>query len=118
VGFCHKPDLLREGHTVSPISQPIPSHGVVMDLPESHVDSFIVKLWTEAATGVGGGAERVKWHGHITHVSGGARHYLKDLDEIKTFIEPYLAEMGVEVGGRWRLRHWLRRFTIPPARHE
>jgi hypothetical protein len=88
-----------------------------MDLPESQVDSFIVKLWTEeaAAGGVGG---RVKWHGHITHVSDGARRYLKDLDEIKIFIEPYLAEMGVNVDSRWRLRHWLKRFTIHPAGHD
>jgi hypothetical protein len=86
-----------------------------MDLPESQVESFIVKLWTETATvNGGGGVQRVKWHGQITHVSGGARHYFKDLDEIKIFIEPYLAEMGAEVGGRWRLRHWLRRLSIHP----
>jgi hypothetical protein len=88
-----------------------------MDLPESQVDSFIVKLWTEAA-GAGGAVERVKWHGHITHVSDGARRYLKDLDEIKIFIEPYLAEMGVDVGRHRRLRHWLRRLTIRPAGRE
>lgn len=97
--------------------EPSPSHGVFMDLPESQVDSFIVKLWTE--TGGGGGERgRVKWHGHITHVSDGARRYLKDLDEIKIFIEPYLEQMGVEVGRRRRLRYWLRRFTIHTASHE
>ncbi|HEV2801588.1 MAG TPA: hypothetical protein VGW12_13875 [Pyrinomonadaceae bacterium] len=100
----------------NPLSQPIPSHGVVMDLPESQVDSFIVKLWTEAAGS--GRARRVKWHGQITHVSDGARRSLKDLDEIKLFIEPYLAEMGVDVGRRWRLRNWIRRFSIHAARHE
>ncbi|HEV2880983.1 MAG TPA: hypothetical protein VGX24_06870 [Pyrinomonadaceae bacterium] len=83
-----------------------------MDLPESQVESFIVKLWTETVTVNGGGVQRVKWHGQITHVSGGVRHYFKDLDEIKIFIEPYLAEMGAEVGGRWRLRHWLRRLSL------
>jgi hypothetical protein len=77
-----------------------------MHLPESQVDSFIVKLWAETDAGA---AARVKWHGHITHVSDGARRYLKDLDEIKSFIEPYLAEMGVNVGNRWSLKHWLRR---------
>ena len=89
-----------------------------MDLPESQLDSFIVKVWTEAATGTGDRAERVKWHGHITHVSDGARRYLKDLDEIKIFIEPYLAEMGVDMGKRSRLKHWLRRLTIYPAGSE
>jgi hypothetical protein len=90
-----------------------------MHLPESQVDSFIVKLWTESDDGGGGDARRVKWHGHITHVSDGARRYLKDLDEIKIFIEPYLAEMGVGMGKRWSLKHWLRRrFAVQPARHE
>ena len=91
-----------------------------MDLPESQVDSFIVKLWTETAAANGGGVKRVKWHGQITHVSGGARRYFTDLDEIKIFIEPYLAEMGVEVGRRRRrrLKHWLRRFTINPVGHD
>jgi hypothetical protein len=88
-----------------------------MQLPESQVDSFIVKLWTEAD----GGAPPapVKWHGHITHVPDGARRYLKDLDEIKNFIEPYLAEMGVHVGKRWSLKHWLRRrLAVQTGRHE
>jgi hypothetical protein len=89
-----------------------------MDLPESQVDSFIVKLWTENTANDLGAAERVKWYGHITHVSDGARCYLKDLDEIKIFIEPYLAEMGVDVGRRSRLKHWLRRFTVHPAGNE
>ncbi|HZH92140.1 MAG TPA: hypothetical protein VEX70_16200 [Pyrinomonadaceae bacterium] len=89
-----------------------------MDLPESQLDSFIVKVWTEAATGSGDRVERVKWHGHITHVSDGARRYLKDLDEIKIFIEPYLAEMGVEIGRRRRLKHWLKRFASHPAGNE
>jgi hypothetical protein len=86
-----------------------------MDLPESQVDSFIVKLWTESDTA----SACVNWHGHITHVSDGARRYLKDLDEIKVFIEPYLAEMGVDVGTRWSLKHWLRRcFTVQTAKNE
>jgi hypothetical protein len=89
-----------------------------MDLPESQVDSFIVKLWTEVAGDSGDRVERVKWHGHITHVSDGARRYLKDLDEIKIFIEPYLAEMGADVGKRRRLKDWLKRFAIYPAGNE
>lgn len=89
-----------------------------MDLPEPQVDSFIVKLWTEAAAGSGDRVARVKWYGHITHVPDGARRYLTDLDEIKIFIEPYLAEMGVDVSRRRRLKHWLKRFTIHPAGNE
>jgi hypothetical protein len=117
--FCPASVVLDENHR-QPISQPIPSHGVIMDLPESQVDSFIVKLWTEAAGGSSGDrVEPVLWHGHITHVSDGARRYLKDLDEIKVFIEPYLAEMGVDIGRRRRrLKDWLKRFTIHPAGNE
>jgi hypothetical protein len=91
---------------LSPISPPVSSQGIIMDLPESQVASFIVKLWAEAEDGA---KARVKWHGHITHVPDGSRRYLKDLDEIKIFIEPYLAEMGAHVGGRWSVKHWLRR---------
>jgi hypothetical protein len=103
---------------LSPLSPLVSLHGIIMHLPESQVDSFIVKLWTESDAGAAAKA-RVKWHGHITHVSDGTRRYLKDLDEIKIFIEPYLAEMGVDVGKRWSLKHWLRRcFAVQPARHE
>jgi hypothetical protein len=102
---------------LSPLSTLVSSHGIIMPLPESQVDSFIVKLWTEADAGTA--RARVKWHGHITHVSDGARRYLKDLDEIKIFIEPYLAEMGVDVGKRWSLKHWLRRRrAVQHVRHE
>jgi hypothetical protein len=87
------------------VAPPISSHGIAMDLPESHVDSFIVKLWTDAAE-----ADGVTWHGHITHVPDGARRYLKDLDEIRLFIEPYLASAGVDFGRRWRLKRWFSRF--------
>jgi len=85
-----------------------------MDLSEPQVESFIVKLWTEADTGPG----EVTWHGYITHVSDGARRYLKDLDEIKIFIEPYLVEKGVDVGKRWSVRRWLKRFNPRVAKHE
>ena len=102
---------------LSLLSMLVSSHGINMHLPESQVDSFIVKLWTEADSNAT--TARVKWHGHITHVSDGARRYLKDLDEIKLFIEPYLAELGVDVGKRSRLKHWLRKcFAVQPARHE
>lgn len=99
---------------LSPLSPLASSHGIDMHLPESQVDSFIVKLWAEADAETA----RAEWHGYITHVPDGARRYLKDLDEIKIFIEPYLAEMGVEVGRRWSLKHWLRRrFAVQTGRH-
>ena len=59
---------------------------------EFNVHSFIVKVWLEE--------EATKnndtiWHGHITHVPSGEKRYLKNLDEIALFIQPYLEAMGI-----------------------
>jgi hypothetical protein len=75
-----------------------------MDLTESQVHSFIVKLWLEA---VADEAERAAWHGQITHVPDGERRYFTDLDEIRSFIEPYLGESAK----RRRVKRWLRRWS-------
>lgn len=74
-----------------------------MDLTESQVHSFIVKLWLEA---VADEAERAAWHGQITHVPDGERRYFTDLDEIRSFIEPYLGGAGK---GRRGVMRWIRR---------
>jgi hypothetical protein len=75
-----------------------------MDLLESTTQSFIVKVWVEDSAE---GTSRGVWHGHITHVASGKRHYLKDLNEIRDFITPHLEEMGVKLERRWRVRRWL-----------
>ncbi len=77
-----------------------------MDSLDSTTQSFIVKVWVEE------GAEensRSVWYGHITHVLSGERHYLKNLDQIQDVIAPYLEEMGVRLGMRWRVKRWLER---------
>ena len=75
-------------------------------LEESNAQSFIVRIWVEErADETGQGL----WRGHITHVPSGERRYLKNLGEIEDFIGPHLESMGVKLGVRWRLRHWLRR---------
>ncbi len=75
-------------------------------LEEPNAQSFIVKVWVEdKAEGDGRGV----WHGHITHVPSYERRYLENLGEIEDFIAPYLEEMGVKLGRRWRLRRWLKR---------
>ncbi len=76
-----------------------------MDLDEANTFSFIVKIWLEEPTGHASGAT---WRGHITHVPSGQRHDLKDLCAIPAFIAPYLKELGVEPGMRWRVRRWLK----------
>jgi hypothetical protein len=77
-----------------------------MDSLEPDAQSFIVKVWVEDGSETGG---QGAWRGHITHVSSHERHYLKDLGEIEDFIAPYLEEMGVKLGIRWRIRRWLKR---------
>jgi hypothetical protein len=75
-----------------------------MDTLEPDAQSFIVKVWVEDGNGEAGHSA---WRGHITHVLTGKLHYIKNLDDISDFIAPYLEEMGVKLGMRWRLRSWL-----------
>ena len=78
------------------------------DSLESISQSFIVKVWIEDR------AEETDlgvWHGHITHVPSGKRHYLKNLDDIRDFITPHLEEMGVKLDLRWSVSRWLKRLT-------
>jgi hypothetical protein len=78
-----------------------------MDIPESKVHSFIIKLWIEDAETKG----RV-WHGYITHVPDGGRRYLQSLHDILSFVEPYVAETGAVTEGsraRWWWKLWSRR---------
>jgi len=77
-----------------------------MDLFEANTHSFIIKVWLEETVEETGQAT---WRGHITHVSGGERRYLQELDAIATFIAPYLEAMGVKLEKRWTAGIWLRR---------
>jgi len=77
-----------------------------MDLYESNTHSFIVKIWLEESVEEDG---RATWRGHITHVLSGDRRYLKEMDDITTFIRPNLEQMGVVFGSRWRICNWLAR---------
>ncbi len=80
-----------------------------MDVLEPTAQSFIVKVWVEeSAEGTSHGV----WHGHITHIPSGKRHYLKNLAEIRDFIAPHLEEMGVKLDTGWRIARWFRRLWI------
>ena len=74
-----------------------------MDLPESYVHSFIIRIWMEATVAE---AHRAAWRGSITHVPSGERRSFEDLDAIDTFIEEYLEGMGVNFGLRHRVKRW------------
>lgn len=78
-----------------------------MDLLESSTHSFIIKVWLEASATDG---RIAGWHGHITHVPGGQRRYLKDLNEITAFIKPFLNETGLKLGFRFRVKRWINRW--------
>ena len=77
-----------------------------MNLGESDTQSFIVKVWIEETDEESG---QVIWRGHITHVQGGERKYLKHMDDILEFIVPYLERMGVSLGLCRYLKHWIYR---------
>jgi hypothetical protein len=66
-----------------------------MEPTESNTHSFIIKIWLEEIVDETG---RTVWRGHITHVPGGGRHYIQDLNAIPRFIQPYLQKMGAESG--------------------
>ncbi len=71
---------------------------------EYRAHSFIVKVWLEEEANQG---ERTTWRGRITHVPGGERHYLQNLNEVARFIAPYLGAMGVRPSIRERIKRWL-----------
>jgi hypothetical protein len=54
---------------------------------EENTHSFIVRVWRERREREGAAPE---WRGVIEHVQGGKLQYLRDLDGIVAFIEPYL----------------------------
>ena len=72
---------------------------------EFNAHSFIVKVWIEEEANKNGNPI---WHGHITHVPGGEQRYLRSLNQIQSFIKPYLEAMGIKFGLRERIRRWLR----------
>ena len=76
-----------------------------MDIGESNVHSFIVKIWLEEES------DRAKplWRGHITHVPTGERRYLKRLNDIRDFIERYLVNFNRGSSHASLLRRLVRR---------
>ena len=61
---------------------------------EATSQPFFVRIWLEEGAN---GAHPATWRGHITHVPSGTRRYLQDLDEIVTFIMPYLEAIGIQL---------------------
>jgi hypothetical protein len=78
-----------------------------MALLEDDTQVFIVRIWLEAREI---DDAPLAWRGVIEHVPSGRRGYLKRLEGIAGFIVPYLREMGVEMGLRWRVGEMLERW--------
>jgi len=75
-----------------------------MDLTESKVQSFIIKLWLE------GDATSFVWHGHITHVPSGERRYFKQLNGITDFVSEYLdGSKAQQPDLKSRMKGWLKK---------
>jgi len=60
------------------------------DLPETAVQTFIIKIWVEESASESSDAV---WRGHITKVMGGQRRYVKNLDEITSYFRAYIAKI-------------------------
>jgi hypothetical protein len=71
-----------------------------------NTQAFIVRIWREPREFEGA---PIIWRGVVIHVSSGEERYIKELDEIITFIAPYLEQIGVELKPPGRLRQWLSR---------
>lgn len=78
-----------------------------MESLESQTHSFIVKIWRER---IRVSSSEVTWRGHITHVPGGERCYLRGLNDIGDFVVPYLEALGANPGRFWRARRWLKQW--------
>jgi hypothetical protein len=74
-----------------------------MDLAESKVHSFIIKLWLE------GDATTFVWHGHITHVPSGERRYFNKLSGITDFVSEYLDGRKAHSDFKSRMKDWLKK---------
>ena len=79
---------------------------VGMDSIETTCHPFVVRIWLEDSAGE---ARQATWRGHITHVPSGERRYLHSLDDITSFVAPYLEGMGIQLSLRWRFRRWRER---------
>jgi hypothetical protein len=78
------------------------------DQPETKTHSFVIRVWLEE---VATNPRRLLWRGHITHIPDGQRRYVQTLEEVTSFVRPYLAQMGVPLSVGARIRAWLARRT-------
>lgn len=69
-----------------------------MDAQELLTQSFIIKFWGDDT---GAQADHQDCHGQITHVISGKQFCIKNLEDIETFILPFLNELDIETQSDW-----------------
>lgn len=74
-----------------------------MDISQQRAHSFVIRIWLEETTQESG---QTVWRGHITHVPGGERRYLRDLNEIPAIMTQYLIEESAQAGTRSWIKKW------------
>ena len=60
---------------------------------EKTTHSFVIKIWLEQTQEE---LNHVVWRGRVVHVDTGERVFIKDYDEILSFISPYIEQLGEE----------------------
>lgn len=75
-----------------------------MGLYEYDTHPFVIKVWLEETIEADGQAT---WRGYIKHVPTGKQKYFHDLEDISTFVTPYLTELGVDFETEPQLETWL-----------
>lgn len=71
--------------------------------------SFVIKIWIEE---VPKGGHKGQWRGYITHVNSQDRYYLAGLEDILSYIAPYLKQMGFKLRLRTRILLWFNRSRL------
>jgi hypothetical protein len=64
-----------------------------MDLLETSIQSFVIKIWVEETIEEAG---EVVWRGHIIHTHSGEKQHFKSMDEMVCLMGGYLQEIGIE----------------------
>ena len=80
------------------------TRGVTVDIGESKIHSFIVKVWLEDSEE---DPDVTLLHGHITHVPSGERHYIRRVSEVPLFIRSHLGRMGITLESDRKVPPWM-----------
>lgn len=71
-----------------------------LDLFETSIHSFVIKIWLEETADEN--ASNL-WRGHISHIPSGEKRYIQNLNEMMFFVFPYIEEIGIKIPLKWRI---------------